>query len=142
MNYYGSNTVSLPPKGIEENRKEKEEKRIELKEIYNTTCTKLPQVQKITEKREKIIDKFLKEFTVEDFKNICSLANNNSFLTGENERHWKADFDFLMRTDKATSVLEGKYSNTRGGMSDFKELWEEAKDEQARNNTSNNSFGW
>lgn len=73
----------------------------------------MPQVQKITEKREKSIDKFLKEFTIEDFKNICNLANNNSFLTGENERHWKADFDFLMRTDKATNVLEGKYSNSK-----------------------------
>lgn len=103
----------VSPKRKEENRKEKEDKRIELKEIYNTTCTKLPQIQKITEKREKSIDKFLKEFTVEDFKSICGLANNNSFLTGENERHWKADFDFLMRTDKATNVLEGKYSNSK-----------------------------
>lgn len=33
------------------------------------------------------------------------------FLTGNNERKWKADFDFLMRVDKAISVLEGKYSN-------------------------------
>lgn len=24
---------------------------------------------------------------------------------------WKADFDFMMRTDKATAILEGKYDN-------------------------------
>ena len=24
---------------------------------------------------------------------------------------WKADFDFLMRIDKATAILEGKYDN-------------------------------
>lgn len=49
-----------------------------------------------------------------------------------------------MRTDKATNVLEGKYSNSKGGMNDFKELWEEAKeqDDKTRNNTSDNSFSW
>lgn len=30
---------------------------------------------------------------------------------GKNDRGWKADFDFLMRVDKATSILEGKYGN-------------------------------
>lgn len=30
---------------------------------------------------------------------------------GKNDRGWKADFDFLMRVDKATSILEGKYEN-------------------------------
>lgn len=49
-----------------------------------------------------------------------------------------------MRIDKAISILEGKYSNSKGGINDFKELWEEAKreDEQAGNNTNNNTFGW
>lgn len=26
---------------------------------------------------------------------------------------WKADFDFMMRTDKATAILEGKYDNNK-----------------------------
>lgn len=26
---------------------------------------------------------------------------------------WKADFDFMMRTDKATAILEGKYDNKK-----------------------------
>mgnify|MGYP005796865919 CR=1 FL=1 len=33
---------------------------------------------------------------------------------GKNDRGWKADFDFLMRVDKATSILEGKYGGTKG----------------------------
>lgn len=139
--YYGNTTVGLPPKRKEENRKEIEEKRIEVKEIYNTTCTKLPQVQKLTDKRKTAIDKFLKEFTIEDFRNICNLANNNSFLIGENERKWKADFDFLMRIDKATNILEGKYSSS-SGMNDFQELMKEAQNEQSGNNTNNNPSSW
>lgn len=104
----------------------------------------MPQVQKLTDKREKAIDKFIKEFTEEQFEEICKIANNSDFLTGNNDRKWKADFDFLMRIDKATSILEGKYSNSKSGMNDFQELWKEAKikDEQSGDNTSNNPFSW
>ncbi len=81
-------------------------------EIYNSICTNLPKVQKLTKKREKFINEFLKGFSLEEFKRICELANNNSFLTGENDRKWKADFDFLINPNKATNILEGKYSNS------------------------------
>lgn len=79
-------------------------------EIYNLYCTKLSQVQKVTDRREKAIDNFLKEFSVEQFEEICKKVNNTAFLIGQNDRKWKADFDFLMRVDKATSILEDKYS--------------------------------
>lgn len=98
----------------EKEKKEKENKRNKIKEIYNVTCTKLPQVQKLTDKRNEVIDNFLKEFTIEQFKQICKIANNSNFLTGSNERKWKANFDFFMRIDKATNVLEGKYNNAEG----------------------------
>ena len=150
LNYYGNTTVVLPPKRkedkrIEENKKRIEENRNTVVEIYNSHCFNLPQIQKITDKRKKSIDAFIKEFTLEQFEEICNIANYSEFLTGNNDRKWKADFDFIMRIDKATAILEGKYNNTsKGGMNDFKELWEEAKikDEQSGNNTSNNTFSW
>lgn len=82
-----------------------------LVETYNFNCPNLPKVQKITDKRKTAINKFLKEYTKEQFIEICKIANNNDFLMGKNDRGWKADFDFLMRVDKATSILEGKYGN-------------------------------
>lgn len=95
---------------VKENKiKEIKNKRNKIKDIYNLNCPKLPQIQKLTQKREKAIDNFIKEFTEEQFEQICKIANSTSFLIGENERGWKADFDFLMRIDKATNVLEGKY---------------------------------
>ena len=139
-----NNRRVFAPNRKEDNRIEKENKRIRIKDIYNQNCSNLPQVQKLTEKREKAIDKFLKEFTEEQFTEICKIANSTDFLIGNNDNGWKADFDFLMRVDKATNILEGKYSNTKNGINDFKELWEEARmeDEQNRNSASNNSFGW
>lgn len=138
-----SNVSLLEEKRKEENRKEKN--RIEynnIVEIYNQNCTNLSKVLKLTEKRKNAIRKFLKEFTIDDFINICNLANKNDFLTGNNDRNWKADLDFLLRIDKATAILENKYSNKKSGMDDFKELWKEAQNEQTGNNTNNNSFGW
>lgn len=137
-----SNKRVFAPNKKEDNKKEKEDKRIEIKEIYNTTCTNLPQIQKLTDKRNNAIDKFLKDFTIDQFKQICKIANSSDFLIGKNDTGWKADFDFLMRIDKATNVLEGKYSNASGGMNDFKELMKEAINEQTGNDTSNNSFSW
>lgn len=137
------NVSTLEEKRKEENRKEKN--RIEynnIVEIYNQNCTNLSKVLKITEKRKNSIRKFLKEFTIDDFIDICNLANKNDFLTGNNDRNWKADLDFLLRPDKATAILENKYSNKKSGIDDFKELWKEAQNEQAGNDTGNNSFGW
>lgn len=98
-------------KRIEDNKNIKEENRNKVVEIYNTYCVNLPRVQKLTDKRNKAIDNFLKEFTEEQFEDICIMANSTNFLIGKNDNGWKADFDFLMRIDKATNVLEGKYNN-------------------------------
>ena len=131
MNYYGNTTVVLPPKRKEDNRKEDNRKEIEnkrnkIKEIYNTFCTNLPQVQKLTDKRNTAIDKFIKEFTEEQFEQICQIANSTDFLIGKNDKGWKADFDFLMRIDKATNIIEGKYNNTKG------EIKKEEKQEELK----------
>jgi len=36
------------------------------------------------------------------------------FASGENDRNWVADFDFLLKPDSITKIEEGKYDN-RGG---------------------------
>lgn len=79
----------------------------------------MPQVQKLTDKRKKAIDNFIKEFSEEQFEQICKIANSSNFLTGKNDKGWKADFDFLMRTDKATNILEGKYNNGKNNKTNF-----------------------
>ena len=126
--------------------KNKNKNRIEnIKNIYNEYCTFLPKVQKITEKRKIAINKLLKEISEEQFTEICIIANDSDFLTGNNDRNWKADFDFIIRPEKAVSILEGKYNNKkRDKMDGFIELWKEAqeKDEQDRNGTNNNAFSW
>ena len=70
---------------------------------------------------------------------------NLLFWYGENDRGWKADFDFIIKTDKAIGILEGKYNfKKKDKMDDFKELWEEAReyDNKTGNSANNDSFGW
>ena len=76
----------------EDNKKEKEIKRKKIVELYNSTCPLLPQIKKVTEKREKAIDKFIKEFSIDQFKEICIKANSSDFLTGINERRLESRF--------------------------------------------------
>lgn len=114
--------------------KEKEKKENIYKEIidlYNSYCLNLPKVLKITNNRKKKIDNFLKEFTIEEFKQICIKANKNDFLIGKNKNGWKADFDFFMRADKAQSILEGKYDTLNKNNNDemFKNVMEEILNE-------------
>lgn len=82
-------------------------------EIYNTTCTNLPKVIKVTDKRKKAIKELLKIYDLKEYEKICQIANQSNFLTGKNETGWKADFDFTLRPDKALSILEGKYNTEK-----------------------------
>lgn len=94
--------------------------------IYNEECTNLPKCLKITEKRKVAINKCLKEKIDEEvFKQICIKANQSDFLIGENDRNWKADFDFVTRSDKAMQILEGKYENRQKSNNVFYELGKE-----------------
>ena len=94
--------------------------------IYNEECTNLPKCLKITEKRKVAINKCLKEKINEEvFRQICIKANQSDFLIGENDRNWKADFDFVTRTDKAMQILEGKYENRQKSNNIFYELGKE-----------------
>lgn len=77
--------------------------------VYNEVCTKLPTCKVITEKRKTSIRTFLEDFTTDQWREICEKANANDFLTGKNERKWKAGIDFLLNTGKAAKVLEGTY---------------------------------
>ena len=94
--------------------------------IYNEECTNLPKCLKITEKRKVAINKCLKEKIGEEvFKEICIKANQSNFLIGENDRNWKADFDFVTRTEKAMQILEGKYENRQKSNNVFYEIGKE-----------------
>lgn len=81
------------------------------KDTYNKFCSSLPQIRMLSDKRKKAIKTFLKQLEFKDFEAACEKANESNFLTGVNDRAWKADFDFIIKVDKALGIIEGKYDD-------------------------------
>lgn len=76
---------------------------------YNKLCTNLPKCLKLTDKRIKAIKNLLKQYDWMEIEDVFRKANESAFLTGKNDRGWKADIDFLLREDKFVSIMENKY---------------------------------
>lgn len=83
-------------------------------DLYHQICTSLPKVVKLTESRKKSINARFKEgITLEMFKEAFTKAQNSNFLTGNNDRGFKADIDFLINANSLAKTLEGKYDNRK-----------------------------
>ena len=111
---------------------EKEEKKIEseknsptpyqnIVDLYNEICgSKLPSVRYTTKGRKMAMKaawsrtKGSKEEKIDIFKDLFFKAISNKFLTGNNERSWRADFDWLLKEGKMANVLEEKYASGPG----------------------------
>lgn len=84
----------------------------EIIELYHSICVSLPKVVKLSKSREKAIRARLNQgYTLSDFKICFENAQSSSFLCGNNDKGWKADFDWLISDTYICKVIEGKYSN-------------------------------
>lgn len=80
-------------------------------EVWNDMAEQcgLAKVVKLTEVRRKKIKARIKEYSVDDWSKAMNAIYNSKFLRGENDRGWKADFDFLLEPSKFIKLLEGTY---------------------------------
>jgi len=86
-------------------------------QLYNEVCTNLPKVlnpEKLNDKRKRAIKKFWNHS--DEVKNSEYLAkyfeaaNLDDFLTGNNQRGWKADLEFLMRIEQHDKLREKSHA--------------------------------
>ena len=80
-------------------------------ECFNSICKSLPRVHKITDTRKRKIKMVFKQLDGESFETLFTKAEASDFLTGRSGKDWKADFDFIMRPDKAIKIMEGSYDS-------------------------------
>jgi hypothetical protein len=71
---------------------------------------RLPRVAKLTSSRRKQIQSLIREYNVDDWSTAMTAINNSKFLCGENERGWKANFDFLLQPKSFVKLIEGAYN--------------------------------
>lgn len=85
----------------------------EIVDLYNSICSRLPLIIKLTDKRKKSIGARFKECDNElsVFETLFNKANESDFLCGINDRGWKCDFDWLMNQQNMAKVLEDRYVN-------------------------------
>lgn len=100
-----------------EEEKEREEQKISYQQIadmYNDTCVSFPRLTKLSEARKKAIKARLRQYGMEDFKRLFQMAEESSFLKGQNARNWSASFDWLIKDANMAKVLDGNYAGKQG----------------------------
>lgn len=86
----------------------------EIADMYNTICISLPRMTTLSDKRKEAIAARLKHYTVDQFREMFTKAENSAFLKGSNNRNWMANFDWLVKDANFAKVLDGNYDNTIG----------------------------
>ena len=83
--------------------------------LWNTTCTSLAKVQKITDGRRKKIKARWGELGSDPMgtlKQVFSKIQKSDFCKGGSERGWKASFDWVFENSQNwVKVMEGNYDN-------------------------------
>lgn len=84
-------------------------------EAYNATALEcgLPQAAKLTPDRQRKIIARLKDYGLDGWTQALANIEKSSFLTGTNDRGWRATLDFLVKPDSFAKVHDGGYGNGR-----------------------------
>lgn len=73
---------------------------------------KLPQIRYLSEKRRTAIATRLRDdFFAGHYEEAIAKLAKSTFCLGENDRHWRADFDWFLKPDTVTRIIEGKYDD-------------------------------
>lgn len=82
----------------------------DVKESYNRWCTELPKVVTLTDKRKKQVAKLWqsdeRHRDIKFWDQYFHHCNCEPFFLGENDRGWKASFDYLTREDVFVRNIE------------------------------------
>lgn len=78
---------------------------------FNSICSSLPNVQKLTDKRRKAIKNATSLLGEMSFEEYFKLVEGSDFLSGRNGKWTGCCFDWLMNGANLTKVIEGNYAD-------------------------------
>jgi uncharacterized protein YdaU (DUF1376 family) len=70
-----------------------------------------PSIRKMTAQRERQLKARLRDSTLDEWVQAMDALERSAFCRGENDRGWRADFDFLLQPKSFTKLLEGAYDH-------------------------------
>lgn len=88
----------------------------EFREFFNKTFSnRLSPIQTITEARKKAVKARIAEHGKEAVLKVFEKILESKFLLGNNNRDWRADFDWIFRPNNFIKILEGNYDSKNAG---------------------------
>lgn len=78
---------------------------------FNSICTSLPNVQKLTDTRKKKIKNAAKLLGDMSFEDLFYLVENSDFLSGRSGKWNACGFDWILNPQNLTKIIEGNYKN-------------------------------
>ena len=76
---------------------------------------------KITDKRKRVINNLLKEYSAEEVLQAMEKVHTSSFLQGNNKTGWQISFDWFINKSNFLKVLEGNYDDKANSNNSEKE---------------------
>jgi len=83
--------------------------------FFREQCPGLPKAQSLSDARRKAINARVREYGKESVIQVIRNTGESDFLNGKNNREFLADFDWIMKPKNFAKVLDGNYSNRKGG---------------------------
>lgn len=74
----------------------------------------LPKVQVMSSQRKSAVRARIAEFGEDSVAKVFDNVAASRFLQGDNDRGWKADFEWIFKPTKYVKILEGSYTNYYG----------------------------
>lgn len=78
---------------------------------FNKTCTSLPQVRSLTDKRKRAIKLILKKHSLKELEMVFKKVEESAFLNGSSDKWSGATFDWLLKESNLIKVIEGNYDD-------------------------------
>lgn len=75
---------------------------------FHSLCPRLPKIKKLDDNRRKTIRAW---GNLEEIIQTFAKAGKSDFLSGGNNRNWKATFDWIIKPSNRLKILEGAYDN-------------------------------
>lgn len=117
-----SNVTVTPCNATEEDKEEdiekdkdkegdKKEKCQKIVDIFNSLCPSFPNIKYLSDSMKSYILNILEQFSESDISTAFRKCEKSSFLKGNNPRKWKASFDWIIKPQNLSKILNGNYDD-------------------------------
>ena len=106
--YTGKDSIDKNSIGKDNTNRERAEY---LMNLYHEHCPSFPKVMKLTDKRIKLANARLKEYSEEQIIDVFNKAQESDFLRNGSGTWKGADFEWILNVNNFVKVMEGNYKN-------------------------------